>query len=102
MKLQAIVVGSGAEGDPFTVPLPTWVLVDIDYQGKVAIIDVPDHVYAGDKGFETKKVKDSKGNEHEILVPTRDTIAVWEEIEAEKYPRWARDRRLRDVVRGVR
>jgi hypothetical protein len=102
MKIQAVVVGSGEEGDPFTVPLPTWVLVDIDYNARVAIIEVPEGVYVGDKGFETRKVKDSKGREHEILVPAPDAVAVWEEIEAEKYPRFASERRLRDVIRRGR
>jgi hypothetical protein len=102
MKIQAIVVGSGQEGDPFTVPLPTWVMVDIDYNARVAIIDVPEGVYVADKGFETRRVKDSKGIEHEILVPTPDTVAVWEEIEAEKYPQFAKERRLRDVIRRGR
>jgi hypothetical protein len=102
MKIQTVVVGTGQEGDPFTAPLPTWVLVDIDYQGRTAIIDIPEGVYVGDKGFETMRVKDSKGREHEILIPSPDTVAVWEEIEAEKYPQFAKERRLRDVIRRRR
>jgi hypothetical protein len=102
MKLQAVVVGSGTREDPYTVPLPTWQMIDIDYQAGVAIIEVPEGVYPEAKGFTTRKVRDSQGKEHEILVPTSETLAVWEEVEAEKYPNIASKRALRDVVRGRR
>jgi hypothetical protein len=102
MKLQAVVVGSGTNEDPYTVPLPTWTMIDIDYQARVAIVEVPEGVYPEAKGFTTRKVKDRHGGEHEILVPTRETLAIWEEVEAEKYPNIAKGRALRDVIRGGR
>jgi hypothetical protein len=102
MKIEAIVIGTGNEGDPFRVPLPTWILVDIDYSRNVAIVEIPEDVYPGGKEFDVVDVVDSKGNRNQILVPNMATIQIWEEIEREKYPQFARERRLRDVVRRGR
>jgi hypothetical protein len=102
MKLETIVIGTGNEGDPFRCPLPTWVLVDIDYDRKTAIVEVPEGVYTGDKGFDIITVVDTMGKRHEVLVPSMTTLQLWEEIEAEKYPQFVKERRLRDVIRRGR
>jgi hypothetical protein len=98
MKLRVVVIGTGEEGDPFRAPLPTWTLVDIDYDARVAIIDVPDDVYSRPQRFETIVVTDKKGKQHNILIPHNNDLRVWETVEEDKYPQFARDRRLRDVI----
>ena len=100
LKLQAVLVGSGSEEDPFTVPLPTWVMVDVDYERMEAIVAIPEDVYGEAGRWEVRKVTDSRGKEHEIIIPSRDTMDAWQAIEEEKYPHYAARRRIRDVVRG--
>jgi len=99
MKLQAVLIGSGTEEDPFRVDLPTWVMVDVDYGRMEAIVSVPDDVYPLSGDFDVVKVKDSRGVDHDIVIPRRGMADVWHAIEEEKYPQYASRRRVRDVIR---
>jgi len=99
MKVQAVVIGSGTEEDPYRIDLPTWVMVDIDYSRMEAIVSIPDDVFPMPADFDTVKVKDARGREHEIIVPRGKALDAWKAIEEEKYPAFAQRRHVRDVVR---
>jgi hypothetical protein len=42
MRVRVRVVGKGVVGDPFRVELPTYDLIEIDYERRVAVVDIPD------------------------------------------------------------
>jgi len=99
MKIQAMLVGSGTEEDPYRVDLPTWVLVDVDYDRMEAIVSIPDDVFPLPAEFDTITVKDTKGKDHEIIIPKGRAVDAWRAIEEERYPQFAGRRHIRDVVR---
>jgi len=101
MKVRAIVVGDGTEESPYTVPLPTWTLIDIDYEKKVAIVEIPDGVFPIVEGVEMRRVADTKGKPHDILIPSQKLVEMWAQVEDEKYPKFAKERKVKDVLLGA-
>lgn len=44
-RLRMQLIGTGKVGDSYRVALPTYQMIDVDYAGKTAIVDVPDDCY---------------------------------------------------------
>jgi len=45
MRIIVRLIGKGTNDDPYRVPLPTYVIVKVDYKTKTAIVEVPDDYF---------------------------------------------------------
>lgn len=100
MKLQTVVIGSGTPEDPFRCPLPTWTLVDIDYDAMVAVVDVPEHSLPMPKSFKVAIVATKDGRRLEVIVPSATDLSLYDNIAEERYPEWRKGHSVKDIVRG--
>jgi hypothetical protein len=85
MRLKVRLIGTGKEGDPLHANLPHYSMVHVDYDGKYAIVDIPDteHPFGKDGPNGTRIIDPLHG---EIL--TAATIAAlnaWHKHMDERY-----------------
>ena len=45
MRIICKLVGKGTPEEPYRVPLPTYVIIEVDYKTKTAIVEVPDDYF---------------------------------------------------------
>jgi len=44
-KVKVPLIGSGTQEDPYTIPLPTFTIISMDYEKKEAVVEVPDEYF---------------------------------------------------------
>lgn len=45
MRVKVKLIGKGTEDDPYRVPLPTYIILSIDYKTKTAVVELPDEFF---------------------------------------------------------
>ena len=100
MRLLTVLVGKGTPDDPFRCPLPTWTLVEVDYDRKLALVEVPEYsLPRAEKGMPAS-IEIVRGKRVDYALPSIDDLLLWENIVAEKYPNHECKGNLKDIIRS--
>ena len=76
MLARVRLVGRGTPEDPYRVPLPTYRIVEVDYEKRVAIVEVPDWYFTDEEGRITPRLN---------VARLRRLYPAWYEREYEKH-----------------
>lgn len=87
MRIRMRLTGSGTEDDPWQVPFPRYTMVDVDYDRRRAIIEIPDALAPDDLDSEDTPLR-PRINGRPVLIGLRVAQRVkWAAKLRERYPR---------------
>jgi len=90
-KVKIPLAGSGTQEDPYTIPLPTFTIISMDYEKREAIAEVPDEYF-------TKTIVKPDGTVEEVET---DEIQV-EKLRSMYRRAWGRFKPHEDRIRKCR